>query len=362
MIYTTGVRVLYTGPFWPGSDIIHFARALGACGTIVRILDETTIFPAWSSFASRVMRRLFLRRLMEAEWNRQLLSLVDGFKPDVVFITNAHFCWSETLVKIRRKGIPLLCFYHDPQWKGRDRNRFAENISYFDLIVTTRSWQAKEFEAAGARGTKAIRFGYDPLIHRPIDVAPLAVARYESDVAFIGTYRLRRATELSALVQTNFSHRLRVWGGDWNRLPPDAPMLKYWEGRAIQEEEIPVIYATTKVALNWLQWDPTSSDTSLWQGDQHTPRSFQIPACGGAMMIAQRTDDHLRFFREDEEAVYFDNVDELREKLNFWLTPAQNEARKAIAAAARTRCIAEDYSYVPVFRELLQYFDLPVTR
>jgi spore maturation protein CgeB len=362
MTYTTGVRALYTGPFWSGSDIIHFARALGACGAIVRILDDTTIFPGWNSFASRVMRRLFLRRLMGAEWNRQLLSLVDGFKPDVVFITNAHFCWPETLVTIRRKEIPLLCFYHDPQWKGRDRNRFAENISYFDLVVTTRSWQAKEFEAAGARNTKVIRFGYDPLIHQPIGVAPLATARYKSDVAFIGTYRPRRAAELSALVQTNFSHRLRVWGGGWNRLPPDAPMLKHWEGRAIHEEEIPVIYATAKVALNWLQWEPTSLDTSLRQGDQHTPRSFQIPACGGAMMIAQRTDDHLCFFREDKEAVYFDNVDELREKLNFWLTPAQDEARKAIAAAARARCITEDYSYVPVFRELLQYFDLPAAQ
>src|SRR5690606_28432443 len=128
-------------------------------------------------------------------------------------------------------------------------------------------------------------------------------------------------------------------------------VLKYWEGYAIHEEEIPVIYATARVALNWLQLEPTSSDTSLKRGDQHTPRSFQIPACGGALMISQRTPEHLHFFREDQEAIYFDDVDELRDKLNFWLSPQHDEARKAIVTAARKRCINEDYSYIPVFKD-----------
>ena len=76
-------------------------------------------------------------------------------------------------------------------------------------------------------------------------------------------------------------------------------------------------------------------------------------------MLAQRTDEHSRFFKEDEEAVFFSNVDELREKLAWWLDPARDGPRRAIACAARQRCLSEDYSYGPVVRRLLSHFDLP---
>ena len=78
------------------------------------------------------------------------------------------------------------------------------------------------------------------------------------------------------------------------------------------------------------------------------------------MMLAQRTDEHRQFFAEDAEAVYFDDVRELKEKLAYWLDPSRDEARRSIAAAARRRCLKEDYSYVPVVKRYLEYFGLPV--
>ena len=78
------------------------------------------------------------------------------------------------------------------------------------------------------------------------------------------------------------------------------------------------------------------------------------------MMLAQRTGEHQRFFRENEEAVFFSDVDELRDKLAYWLDPARQERRRAVASAARVRCLAEDYSYGPVVRRFLSHFNLPV--
>ena len=76
-------------------------------------------------------------------------------------------------------------------------------------------------------------------------------------------------------------------------------------------------------------------------------------------MVAQRSGEHLQFFKEDEEAVYFKDIPELREKLAYWLDPARDDARLQMAAAARARCLKEDYTYVPVVQRLLQHFDLP---
>lgn len=357
---TTGTRVLYTGPYWPGSDIVHIAQALEECGVIVRVLDETGIGTTWRSRNGRAVRRLINRWIIEMEWNYQLRELAIGFKPDLVFISNAHYCWPNTLEFLRAHSIPTLCFYHDPQWLGGSRKRFLQNIERLDLVLTTREWQAGEFKSFGANKVKVIRFGFDPRVHRPLSPDPMAIARYGAEIAFIGTYHRYRANELNKLVKKDFPYSLRIWGSFWDRQSVDVPMLKYWEGRYVHEQEIPVIYSTNKIGLNWVNWEPDSQDLALRQGDQHTPRSFQIPACGGAVMIAQRTDEHKRFFEEDVEAVYFDTVEELREKLDYWLEPSRDALRRQMAALARERCLKEDYTYVPVFREVLQYMGLAI--
>src|SRR5262249_53616311 len=154
--------------------------------------------------------------------------------------------------------------------------------------------------------------------------------------------------------------RLDIWGNLWNKLPRSSPVRAYWRGRDAQEQEIPVIYACSKVALHWVAREKSNPDPAMRAGDQHNSRTFQIAACGGAMMLAQRTEEHLRLFKEDEEAVFFSSVEELRAQLGWWLDPAREDRRRAVASAARRRCLSEDYSYGPMVRSYLSHFQLPI--
>jgi glycosyltransferase involved in cell wall biosynthesis len=77
------------------------------------------------------------------------------------------------------------------------------------------------------------------------------------------------------------------------------------------------------------------------------------------MMLAQRTEEHLQFFEEDKEAAFFSDVEELREKLDYWLEPSRNADRKRVARSARARCLKEDYSWTPVTRLFLEFFGFP---
>jgi hypothetical protein len=357
---TTGVRVLFSGQYWPGANTLYIARAFERCGAIVRFHNDTTLWPGWTSRPGRTVRRLLRRWIIEPEWNRQLLALVDDFKPDLVYVTNADFCWPKTLQAIRQRSIPLMSMYHDPQWNRRPGSLFSRNLPYFDLIATPRRWQADEFTTAGARAVLVTRFGYEPLVHRPMQANELAYRKYGADVTFIATYEHQRAVELTTLIEKGFPWQFRLWGGYWDQLPTHSPVRRYWQNRHIHEQEIPVIYATSKIALHWINREPGSLDEALRRGDQHNSRTFQIAACGRALMIAQRTEEHLQFFQEDAEAVYFGDVNELREKLIYWLEPARAVARREIAAAAHARCVREDYSYVPVVRRYLQHFGLPI--
>jgi spore maturation protein CgeB len=76
--------------------------------------------------------------------------------------------------------------------------------------------------------------------------------------------------------------------------------------------------------------------------DTHVMRTFEIPACG-AFFLAERTDEQLGMFVEDQEAVFFNGTDELLEKTTFYLR--HPEARQKIAHAGYRRVTSGRNTY-----------------
>lgn len=69
--------------------------------------------------------------------------------------------------------------------------------------------------------------------------------------------------------------------------------------------------------------------------DQHTTRTFKIPACG-SLLLADRTDEQRALFEEGKEAEFLSDESELVDKVKFYITC---EAARARAVAARQRCL-----------------------
>lgn len=353
----TGTRILFTGQYAAGTNSLYLAQAFQQCGATIRFLNDIAIFPYWNTLGGRILRRLQLPVILR-EWNVRLLQEVDRFKPDLVYVTDGHLAYQETIQKIRDRGVPIMCFYHDVHWKNRQYSRFDRCLDLFDLVATTRQWHEAEFKMAGAKHVMVVRFGYNPQVHHPVISNERIRQVYGSEVCFIGTKEAQRVLDLTRLVSGDFPYDFKIWGSLWNTLPDTSPILRYWQGMTALEDEIALIYATNKIALHWVGWDPNSSNEQLRKGDQHNSRTFQIAACNGAMMMAQRTDEHRAFFVEDQEAVFFDTPDELLEKLAYWMVPERDDARRQIAQAAYARCMQEDYSYVPVVKRFLTHFQL----
>ena len=76
--------------------------------------------------------------------------------------------------------------------------------------------------------------------------------------------------------------------------------------------------------------------------DTQTSRTFEIPACGG-FMIMEYTENQDRLFAEDKEMVYFRTKEELLDKVLYYIKH-QDEAR-SIVNKARLRCETDGYEY-----------------
>jgi spore maturation protein CgeB len=77
--------------------------------------------------------------------------------------------------------------------------------------------------------------------------------------------------------------------------------------------------------------------------DQHTTRTFEIPACG-SMLLADRTGEHRELFDEGKEAEFFASTEELVDKARFYC--GDELARRRVADAGFERCVKSKYAYV----------------
>ena len=74
--------------------------------------------------------------------------------------------------------------------------------------------------------------------------------------------------------------------------------------------------------------------------DEFVHKSFEIAGCGG-FLLAERSAGHLQRFKEDEEAVFFSDFEELAEKIRRYLP--DEAARQRIAAAGNLRAARDGY-------------------
>jgi len=208
--------------------------------------------------------------------------------------------------------------------------RFLASLQLYDLHVTTKSYNVPELESLGARATLFVDNAYDPAIHRPLDLTRAERDRFDTAVGFIGAYEDDRARLILRLAQAGI--RVTVRGQNWSRsLRAPHPNLRIRENW-MDDRDYPSALNATRINLCFLR---------KVNRDRQTTRSIEIPACR-AFMLAERTDEHQRLFREGIEAEFFDGFDELLAKCRHYL--AHDSERRHVAEMGHRRCVLGGYS------------------
>lgn len=343
-------RILFVGDLAPHCRTFQRFRALRDLGFEVHGVSTSPAgyMPGVTpeSFWDKVFFKL-RRPLDVTHANRQMVETANRFPPDLVWVERALMIRPPSLQGIRRaagRAVTLLSYSEDDMFAPHNQSVWYRRcLPLFDAVFTTKSYNCApgELPALGARRVLFIDKAYDRYEHRPVVLTAQELDCYAADVAFVGTFEAERAGLLLRIAEAGTE--VRVWGNGWRGWKDRHPRLRI-ENRPVYGDEYAKVLSATRINLCFLR---------KINRDLQTDRTMELPACG-AFMLAERTGEHSRLFEEDVEAAYFDVNDpgELIAKVRHYL--ANDEQRRAVAAAGRRRALNSGYSHHDRLRWMLR--------
>ncbi len=331
------MRIFYIGQLTEGGTCLDRMRALQRLGHEVVGFDVSRFQSRYRLLRSAQWR--WHPRILLKEINREIVLAATSLNHlDCVWVDKGIWIFPETICYIRRqKSARLIHYTPDSQILINRSRHFFASISTYDLILTTKSFEIDAYKELGASVVMPITQTYCPM--RFADPRPSLC--FTHDIGFVSDYKPPYGLVIRELL-TNFPD-IGVRGPKWRRavrrgvLPADVV-----KGDGVWGVDYVNALASFKIGLGLL---------SKYIPEQHTTRSFEIPAAG-TFLLAERTDEHQAFFKEGEEAEFFGSPEELVSKAKFYL--GNDAVRERVAARGRERCHRSGYDTDSVLGRVLK--------
>jgi spore maturation protein CgeB len=326
------MKILYAAGLSPNDSSLYRLWALERLGHQVIPFNSYGYNPQ-----NRLLRKIIFRLAAGPHvdrLNRDLLEAAERERPDLLWVDKLLWMRPATIDRLRKRSIPTVSYMidnpfgprQDPGWR-----LYMKCIPHYDLHVVQRDKNISDYRSRGARDVIKIQTAYEPTLHFPPPNGWSDKDR-NRDVSFVGTPYEQRGQTLTRLSDLN-EFGVTISGNEpsWRRsLSAEAFTRLYREGELYQQQYREAIWRS-KINLSFL----THSNE-----DEFVHKSFEIAACEG-FLLAERSQGHLQRFREDEEAVFFSDFEELAQKIRRYLP--DEAARTRIAAAGKARAQRDGY-------------------
>lgn len=333
---SASLRVLVVLPMYGGSLPIgrYCAEALRELGHVVDVFEAPDFHGAFGALKGL---RVTADRLGQLEngflqvVSQAILAKVETFEPDLVLCLAQAPMSRQALKRLRRDGVATAMWFVEDFRLFTYWRAFAPYYDYFAVIQ--RDHLLDELAVMGVDGALYLPLAALPSFHAPLELSSLEQRRYGADVAFLGAGYPNRRVAFRQLTHLDF----RIWGTEWDG---DAVLARHVQqaGARISPEEAVKVYNATRINLNL--HSSVQAQTLVAGGDFVNPRTFELAAIGAFQLVDRRSlMDEL--FDYDELAT-FDDMEDLREKIDHFL--ANPEERAAYSARARVR-VLRDHTY-----------------
>ena len=312
------------------------------------------------------LQRRWITSFETGEAIRELNSNIIQFSvtntPDYIWFDKPEFIEPETLSELKKRGAFLIYYTPDPyfslSWK--QTRHMNACLPLFDLLITSKSYELREYQNIGP-DTLYLPLGFCDEVHRPMKVK----SSEKFSFGFVGGWEPRRQSALSLLMERNSD--LKIWGYAWDHLVDNRwTIRRYFRLRRLAgrdswsiQTRSPLRNAICGGEIYSTNYARILSEAKISIGflrnicpDQHTTRTFEIPACG-SMLLADRTKEHLDLFEDGKEASFFSSDEEMVEKALFYAN--NDNLRMKIAERGLKRVHKSGYSYRNRMRIVLEH-------
>lgn len=307
------MKMLCIGEEWKGSNASGLFNAFSRIGCITLIINELRYVPTSNkNFIVKLINKI-LRRFYVEDFNSQILSVLNSFQPDLILVYKGTFINPATIVRIKQKQIKIINFFPDVSFFSHG-SLIPKTLKHYDWIFSTKSFAKNDLkEKFGISNVSFIPHGFDPNIHRMLNPSDNDIAIFECDISFIGTWSPKKEEILSSIILNIPTVNLKIWGGQWERAT-SSNLKSYIMNVPIHGDLYALAINCSRINLALLSEIVVGASS----GDLITSRTFHIPGAGG-FMLHERTEEVKKYFDEDVEAVYFSNINELVNKINYYL-------------------------------------------
>jgi spore maturation protein CgeB len=266
---------------------------------------------------------------------RKLLAAVSDFQPEFILVIQGTRLSPKTVNRLRTvTKAPIACWYQDAVSSlGR---QFMLGAEYDAVFVKDRYMQS-----LFSRMIRSTTFYYlpeacNPRVHRSVNLTVQDIESYGCDIMIAGThyyYRQEILRQLSGI-------RLRFYSGTrakWllDRLPKDVH-----QGRPVVLEEKAKALRAARICLNTLHFAEINGLNC---------RAFEIAGCGGFQLVSA-VPALAEHFEPGKELATFDSIDELVERIDYYLRNPQLMMDIALRGQQRAH---KDHTYEHRLTEIL---------
>ena len=329
------LRIGYVGTLDPGGTCYSRLEALRSVEPNVVALDADAFLRGrrlarWLEHVPGV--GVGTRRL-----NAATLRLVREQRLNFLWIDKGTWVAPATLRALRGAGVQLAHHVTDALWPQSlrlrlTRRRLAATAPLYDHYLTSNGADFRRLHEVMPGRVRLTQLGYD---ERRFDAKPVrdreVAARWAQDAIFVGHWEPRTERGITALIAAGV--RVKVYGRAWLARARRNPRLAGHVFDGLPDREYVFALKHALVGLGFV---------SEWNYNETAGRSYEIPACG-TFLLALRTREHQRDYREGEEAEFFGSEAELVAKARRYL--ADDDRRRAVAARGWKRCTTSGYSW-----------------
>lgn len=270
--------------------------------------------------------------------NNNLVSIVDKTKPVIAIIAGGHRIKKTVIDQLNARKIITVLWTIDPPINFQPIQKVAPAYKY---IFCQGSEAIDLLRKNNIKNAHWLPMACDPNIHHPIGLTPKESGKYGNDIVFVGSYYPNRYKILRKLSRFDYG----VWGPGWRKMNKLSGLEHHIKGEHTPSSEWLKIYSASKIVLS-IHLQNLENKLPVYQA---SPRIFEAMACG-AFVISDYQKDVFSLFRDGEHLVGFKTVDELIEKIQYYL----HHPNERINIAKRGRHeVLKKHRYVNRIEEML---------